>query len=74
MLQDGGLVRCLQGKGIFVADEVADKRWLRLETEWSALVSTIEDNVPGFSRAGGPFNFRSLKKEKGTLPTHTNIC
>ena len=42
VLQDDGLVRCLQGKGTFVADEVADKRWLRLETEWSALVSTIE--------------------------------
>ncbi len=48
VLQDEGLVRCLQGKGTFVADEVADKRWLKLETEWSALVSTIEDNVPRF--------------------------
>ncbi len=51
VLQDEGLVRCLQGKGTFVADEVADKRWLKLETEWSALVSTIEDNVPRFIKS-----------------------
>ncbi len=51
VLQDEGLVRCLQGRGTFVADEVADKRWLKLETEWSALVSTIEDNVPRFIKA-----------------------
>ncbi len=51
VLQDEGLVLCLQGKGTFVADEVADKRWLRLETEWSALVSTIEDNVPRFIKS-----------------------
>ena len=48
VLQDEGLVRILQGKGTFVADDIADKRWLRLETEWSALVSSIEDNVPRF--------------------------
>jgi GntR family transcriptional regulator len=51
VLQDDGLVRCLQGKGTFVADEVIDKRWLKLETEWSALVSTIEDNVPRFIKS-----------------------
>ncbi len=51
VLQHDGLVRCLQGRGTFVADEVADKRWLKLETTWSALVSTIEDNVPRFIRA-----------------------
>ena len=51
VLQEDGLVRCLQGKGTFVADEVTDKRWLKLETEWSALVSTIEDNVPRFIKS-----------------------
>jgi GntR family transcriptional regulator len=51
VLQEEGLVRCLQGKGTFVADDVTDKRWLKLETEWSALVSTIEDNVPRFIKS-----------------------
>jgi len=51
VLQEEGLVRCLQGKGTFVADDITDKRWLKLETEWSALVSTIEDNVPRFIKS-----------------------
>jgi GntR family transcriptional regulator len=48
VLQKEGLVRCMQGKGTFVAQEIVDKRWLKLETEWSALIGTIEDNVPRF--------------------------
>jgi GntR family transcriptional regulator len=48
VLQNDGLVRCRQGKGTFVTQGARNKRWLKLETEWSALVSTIEDNVPRF--------------------------
>ena len=65
VVQDDGLVRCLQGKGTFVANEVADKRWLRLESEWSALVSTIEDNVPRFLKSRRPFQFPRIEEGEG---------
>ena len=46
LLQKEGLVHRQQGKGTFVARDVKGKRWLRLETDWDALIRTIEDNVP----------------------------
>ena len=46
LLQKEGLVDRRQGKGTFVARDVKGKRWLRLETDWNALIRTIEDNVP----------------------------
>ena len=46
VLQKEGLVRRQQGKGTFVSQEITDKRWLRLKTNWASLVATIEDNVP----------------------------
>ncbi len=65
VLQHDGLVRCLQGKGTFVADEVIDKRWLKLETEWSALVSTIEDNVPRFIKCEQAVPVPRIDDEEG---------
>ena len=65
VLQDDGLVRCLQGKGTFVAKVVADKRWLRLESEWSALVSTIEDNVPRFIKSRRTIPFPRIEEGEG---------
>ena len=46
LLQKEGLVQRRQGKGTFVTRTVKDKRWLQLETTWSSLIATIEDNVP----------------------------
>jgi GntR family transcriptional regulator len=46
LLQKEGLVRRQQGKGTFVSQTIRDKRWLQLETNWSSLIATIEDNVP----------------------------
>ena len=46
LLQKEGLVQRRQGKGTFVTRAIKDKRWLQLETNWSSLVATIEDNVP----------------------------
>ncbi len=46
LLQKEGLVQRQQGKGTFVTRAVKDKRWLQLETSWSSLIATIEDNVP----------------------------
>ena len=46
LLQEEGLVDRQQGKGTFITRDIKSKRWLRLETDWDALVRTIEDNVP----------------------------
>ena len=48
ILENDGMVRCQQGKGTFVTQGARNKRWLKLETKWSALVETIGDNVPRF--------------------------
>ena len=44
LLQGEGLLRSEQGRGTFVAETLPDKRWLRLETSWDALVDSIRDN------------------------------
>ena len=46
LLQKEGLVHRQQGRGTFVAERIRDKRWLKLETTWPALIATIKDNVP----------------------------
>lgn len=45
LLQGDGLLRSEQGRGTFVAENLPDKRWLRLETGWDALIDSIRDNV-----------------------------
>ncbi len=54
VLQKDGLVRRQQGKGTFVAPGIKDKRWLKLETNWSSLVAIIKDNVPKFIAVDEP--------------------
>jgi GntR family transcriptional regulator len=46
LLHKEGLVHRQQGRGTFVAERIRDKRWLKLETTWPALIATIKDNVP----------------------------
>jgi GntR family transcriptional regulator len=46
LLQKEGLVHRQQGRGTFVAERIRDKRWLKLETTWPALIAMIKDNVP----------------------------
>jgi GntR family transcriptional regulator len=46
MLQEEGLVIRRQGKGTFVISRPVDQRWLKLETDWEALVDSIRDNEP----------------------------
>ncbi|MFQ6018988.1 MAG: GntR family transcriptional regulator [Kiloniellaceae bacterium] len=67
ILEKEGLVRCLQGKGTFVTRAIKDKRWLQLETNWSSLVATIEDNVPRFIEGADAPPQPRLKKGDGRL-------
>src|SRR5262249_35940651 len=48
LLEKDGLVRRQQGRGTFVAADVEDTRWLKLDTSWSSLVGTLKHNVPKF--------------------------
>src|SRR5207302_8579608 len=46
LLQSEGLVKSFQGKGTFVTRVPESDRWLRLATDWAALIEPIRDNVP----------------------------
>ena len=69
VLQKAGLVRRQQGKGTFVSQEITDRRWLRLKTDWASLVATIEDNVPRMIPAEIPTPCPRLaaSREKGLV-------
>ncbi len=67
ILENEGLVQCRQGKGTFVTHGIKDKRWLNLETEWSELVKTIEDNVPRFIDSADAPRQPRLKTGDGRL-------
>src|SRR5579875_1656837 len=77
LLQKEGLVRRQQGKGTFVAAGLRDRRWLKLETTWSALINTIKDNVPKFIPAkNAPPNtsFSAACSPATTSPTASPMC
>ena len=67
ILENDGMVRCQQGKGTFVTLGARNKRWLKLETEWSALVETIGDNVPRFIEGRDSDPAARLEDGDGTL-------
>ncbi len=67
LLQKEGLVHRQQGKGTFVARDVKGKRWLRLETDWDALIRTIEDNVPHMLPIEAPVPRPRLEAGDGAL-------
>ena len=41
LLEKEGLVQRQQGRGTFVIGTLPDRRWLRLATDWEALVDSI---------------------------------
>lgn len=65
LLQKEGLVHRYQGKGTFVARGIKDKRWLKLEVEWSSLIDTIKDNVPRFLAVKDPPLYPRLEPGDG---------
>lgn len=67
VLQKDGLVNRQQGKGTFVTQGQKDKRWLRLETEWSSLIETIEENVPRLIPVRAPVPQPRLDSSEGSL-------
>lgn len=65
LLEKDGLVRRQQGRGTFVAADVADTRWLKLDTSWSSLVGTLKHNVPKFMPMSAPMPAPRLGPEEG---------
>ena len=65
LLQKEGLVHRQQGRGTFVAERIRDKRWLKLETTWPALIATIKDNVPRMIPVKNPPAQPRLREEDG---------
>ena len=65
ILEKDGLVRRQQGRGTFVAADVEDTRWLKLDTSWSSLIGTLKHNVPRFMPVGAPTAAPRLGPEEG---------
>ncbi|HXP73620.1 MAG TPA: GntR family transcriptional regulator [Stellaceae bacterium] len=65
LLEKDGLVRRQQGRGTFVAADVEDTRWLKLDTSWSSLIETLKHNVPKFMPVSAPMPAPRLGPEEG---------
>ena len=65
LLESEGLLRRIQGKGTFVAGEVEDRRWLRLDLRWDAIAKVIGSNVPRFLHVTVPAPAPPLTDEDG---------
>jgi GntR family transcriptional regulator len=66
LLEKDGLVRRQQGRGTFVAADLEDTRWLKLDTSWSSLIGTLRHNVPKFMPVGAPTDPPRLGPEEGS--------
>lgn len=66
LLQKEGLVQRQQGKGTFVSQDIRDRRWLRLATNWDSLIATIKDNVPRILPVAAPPSQPRLDPGDGT--------
>jgi len=67
ILCEEGLLQCHQGRGTFVSDKPPDRHWLKLATEWDAMIAPIKDNVPRRIRVDNPPAFPELREGEGKL-------
>jgi GntR family transcriptional regulator len=67
LLEREGLVTRQQGRGTFVNEVIADKRWLELETSWELLLASIKNNVPKFIKVPNAPPVPRLRDNEGKL-------
>jgi GntR family transcriptional regulator len=67
LLEREGLVTRQQGRGTFVNEVIADKRWLELETSWELLLASIRNNVIKFIKVANPPAKPRLREGEGRL-------
>ena len=65
LLEKDKLVRRQQGRGTFVAADLEDTRWLKLDTSWSSLIGTLKHNVPKFMPVSAPMSAPRLGTDEG---------
>jgi len=65
LLEKDGLVRRQQGRGTFVAADVEDTRWLKLDTSWPSLIETLKHNVPKCMPVSAPMAAPRLGADEG---------
>jgi GntR family transcriptional regulator len=65
LLEKDGLVRRQQGRGTFVAADIEDTRWLKLDTSWPSLIETLKHNVPKFMPVSAPMPAPRLGPDEG---------
>jgi GntR family transcriptional regulator len=65
LLEKDKLVRRQQGRGTFVAADLEDTRWLKLDTSWSSLIGTLKHNVPKFMPVSAPMPAPRLGIDEG---------
>ncbi|HEV3175478.1 MAG TPA: GntR family transcriptional regulator [Stellaceae bacterium] len=65
LLEKDKLVRRQQGRGTFVAADLEDTRWLKLDTSWSSLIGTLKHNVPKFMPVSAPMPAPRLGTDEG---------
>lgn len=67
ILREEGLLRSQQGRGTFVAEKPVSRHWVKLATNWDALIETIKHNVPKRIKTERPVAFPTLLEGEGEL-------
>lgn len=71
ILEDEGLVRRYQGRGTFISEELPERRWLKLESTWDALLQMWEHSRARLLKVEDNVSSPVLHVEDGTpAPTY----
>lgn len=67
ILREEGLLHCQQGRGTFVVEKTLNRHWVKLATDWDAMIATIKENVPKRIKVDNPPAFPTLAEGEGKL-------
>ncbi len=66
LLEEKGLIDRHQGRGTFVASNAAEKRWLKLESNWGTLIQMWGRSKPRQLKVGNAIQMPALLPEDGS--------